>query len=178
MKSLNILRFTIFAATACLTAACAQQKVDQHQLKEELKREILAELEADRKASEPGERQEVPRSSVALAVPTGRVTGRVFFRNRGLSDCQVRLIRLASPAGNLGFFANPRETTVFETVTESDGTYRFEHLPVGAYRIKWHPKEETGWIRRLSDEPDLIVEDGRTATADDFHAGRPILDSD
>ena len=173
------MHFVRLGVTVSLVTACAQTEVERERLKKELKEEILAELAVEKQQGVPAGpllEHEPYQGAKPVALPTGNITGRVLLRKRGLPGCRVRLMRLEGSGGPLGVYSAYRETALFETVTDDDGVYRFERVPVGAYRLKWLPVGETGWIRRLTDKPDVMVQEAHTANAGDFRAGRPLLD--
>lgn len=173
-------RCFVLGGTLLLVTACAQQEVDRARLKEELKQEILAELAAEAELAPSPDAPGKPKESSGTqptTLPTGNVVGKTLLGKRGLPGCRVRLIRLDGSGGVLGLFSSYREGTVFDVVTGRDGTYEFKGVPVGAYRLKWLPQGETGWIRRLATEPDVVVEEGQTTGARDFRAGHPLLKS-
>jgi hypothetical protein len=49
---------------------------------------------------------------------------------------------------------------VLDTWTDSEGHYTFHEAPPGYYRLYWMPDNETGWIRRLREKPDIEVTTG------------------
>jgi len=48
----------------------------------------------------------------------------------------------------------------FETQTDSHGRYSFSKVPPGYYRLYWMPDPQTGWVRRLRENPDFEVISG------------------
>jgi hypothetical protein len=48
----------------------------------------------------------------------------------------------------------------FETQTDSQGRYSFSKVPPGYYRLYWMPDPQTGWVRRLRENPDFEVISG------------------
>jgi hypothetical protein len=48
----------------------------------------------------------------------------------------------------------------FETQTDSQGNYSFSKVPPGYYRLYWQPDPQTGWVRRLRENPDFEVISG------------------
>ena len=83
--------------------------------------------------------------------------------------CEVKLVRMLRPARateNMSFrsvFSTYEEGAEFVALTDRDGRYRFESIPVGEYKLKWLLPGDTGWIRRLKLEPDATIQQGRTA---------------
>lgn len=102
--------------------------------------------------------------------PAGSAEGRVVRNDEGLPGCRIKLVRIMRGAGVVDMLRVYEEGAEFLTVTDEDGRYRFDHLPVGAYKVKWQLPGDTGWIRRLRDEPDVTVEAGKNATMKDIKA--------
>ena len=48
----------------------------------------------------------------------------------------------------------------FETRTDSQGRYTFAKVPPGYYRLYWQPDPQTGWVRRLRENPDFEIISG------------------
>lgn len=152
-----------------LAAGCAGPSPEEHaaemaRMKEEVRREVLAELQANPRSEAPAPAAGDAAQAVAVA-PTprpdpatlGAVRGRVLVSGQGLTECRVKLVRLLETHGLLDAFRTFQEGTEFEAVTGPDGCFRFESLPQGSYAARWLPKGESGWIRRLSEKPDVVV---------------------
>lgn len=54
----------------------------------------------------------------------------------------------------------------FETQTDSQGRYSFSKVPPGYYRLYWMPDPQTGWVRRLRENPDFEVISGNVINQD------------
>ena len=134
-------------------------------LKNELQRELLKQI---RKDSVPEHPQAVHRPAHNI----GNVEGRMLRRGIGLAGCQVKLVQLLSTGTK---FATPTKGQEFVTTTARDGSFKFESLPVGDYKIKWLLPGDTGWIRRLRDKPDVRVITGQSNMMKAIETARPLL---
>lgn len=143
-----------------LLAGCASSDSDRAALKEELKHEILAELHEAHPENTP------PPS------PTGDVEGRLVFMNKGIAGCHVKLVRLLESQSFLGIMNEVRLGTEFETVSDGEGRFRFQAVPLGPYRLFWQVPGDIGWIRRLREKPDAIVETGTATRVPDIDLRR------
>jgi hypothetical protein len=153
---------------AALAARCTGPSPEEHaaemaRMKEEVRREVLAELQANPPNGAPANGSGAAPASPAPAAPRpdpttlGAARGRVLTGGQGLGDCRVKLVRLVDARGLLDAFRTFQEGAEFEAVSGPDGSYRFESLPEGSYSARWLPKGESGWIRRLSEKPDVVV---------------------
>ncbi len=88
----------------------------------------------------------------------GKVTGRMFYKDKPLPGCQVKITMLEK----WGIFGKPKEGLRFETITDENGRYLFEKVNPGGYKIYWKPPHESSWIRSIKMEPDIFVEAGET----------------
>ena len=188
-----------------MTVGCSHSTQDRTQLKEEIKREILAELGRNQpspQASDQLERkqmkEEIEREILAKiqeqdqilahakpnqnarATPTsvtvwGSAEGLILHKGNGLSGCRVKLVRLAKSDSIIDLFSAYREGAEFESVTDAEGKYRFEKIPVGYYKIKWQLPDEKGWIRRLRDKPDAVIAEGETAVLNSVETSRRLV---
>ncbi len=84
-------------------------------------------------------------------------------KSQGLAGCKVKLTRILKPQSVVEMFNTIKEGAEFTTVTDEQGKYVFDKLPVGAYKLKWQLPNDTGWIRRLRDKPDAVIAEGQTA---------------
>ena len=195
-------------------AGCSSQTQDRAKLKEELKREILAELRQQRQAPEQTAvmldqeqlraqmKEEIEREILAKiqnqiqtqvqeiasdlpstgnrsiqwqAVSIGSAEGRILRKGHGLAGCKVKLIRIMKPQSVVEMFNTIKEGAEFTTVTDEQGKYVFEKLPVGAYKLKWQLPDDTGWIRRLKDKPDAVIAEGQTAVLKSVETSRRLV---
>ena len=148
---------------------------ERAQLKKEIETEILAKLQAENQAllrerSGPGTR----RTQVSTTV-FGRAEGQILREGSGLPDCRVKLVRISKSNRFIDLFNAYQEGTEFETVTNAEGNYRFEKIPVGDYKIKWQLPDDKGWIRRLRDKPDVTVKEGQTSHLTPVETYRKLL---
>lgn len=147
-----------------LSACSVPAGSDRASFKEEIRREILAELR------DPGasERTVDPAS-------TGSVEGRLIFKKKGVPGCRVKLVRMR-------WFESFSESTPeadpgaeFETRTNDEGCFAWRSIPCGRYRLLWQVPGDNGWIRRAAEKPDAVVESGRNTVLADIDLGfRPI----
>ena len=134
----------------------AEEKSDLKKLKEELKRELLSELGADRASEEV----------VASA------KGRILWRGAPLEGCRVKAMRLEK----IGLFGAVRLLdSGQEVVTAADGSYHFKSLEPGSYKLSWVPGDGTHWIRRLRSEPDFEVQSGKQTEIEPLDVARGTL---
>ncbi len=134
----------------------------REQLKSEIKDDVLKQLQMIAPDSEVVKAAiQVPKVEPAIAA-TGIAEGQILRNGQGLPDCHVKLVRLVESQTLAGLLKVSKEGVEFETVTDKDGRYHFEAIPVGSYKLKWQLPDDTGWIRRLRDKPDVNVEAGTT----------------
>lgn len=148
-----------------LTGGTGQQ-TDREQLEEELTKNILGKLQDDK--------------NITWARPTvdhGSAKGRILWNKKGLEGCRVKLVRMMSGGMLSEMFRNFQEGIEFETITDKDGGYVFADIPVGSYKLKWLLPGDTGWIRRIRDKPDIIIERGKKKNFKDVETNRKLLPS-
>lgn len=134
----------------------AEETPDLKKMKEELKRELLAELGEDRASEEV----------VASA------KGRILWRGAPLEGCRVKAMRLEI----IGLFGAVRQLdSGKEVVTAADGSYHFKSLEPGSYKLYWVPADGTHWIRRLRSEPDFEVQTGKQTEIESLDVARGTL---
>lgn len=148
-----------------------RQKVDAERdavkAREELMRELRQEL-LQNMETEPKHPQRVQFASENL----GDAEGRILRKGRGLAEVRVKLVRLLG-ANNM--FRGYNEDEEYETVTDEKGRYYFHALPAGAFKLKWELPGDRGWIRRLRDEPDVVVAAGQTSALKDVETSRALV---
>lgn len=133
-------------------------------LKEEIKKELKEEIEAKREAEE----------KVFQETNLGRVEGRILRKGQPLPDCEVRIVMLVST--KIPFAKGYSELpTEYDGITDSEGRYHLINVAPGEYKIYWKPSTESGWIRRISMEPDIIVESGKTTYPKDIETFKRII---
>lgn len=133
---------------------------EREQLIAEIERKLLAKLQTEVRTiidETPKMKQQIDYNQY---LTTGSAEGRILFRERGLKGCRVKLVKMVK-SGNLNELFNLfKEGFEFETVTDEQGKYRFDKLPIGVYKLKWELPHDKGWIRRLRNKPDVIIEEG------------------
>jgi len=134
------------------------EPVDLERLKAEIKQELLAELASEREGERP-------------AQATSAAAGTILRRGEPLGGCKVRVVRLEAA----GMFGGVRMVDEGHTVTGSDGSFRFDSLAPGPYKLSWAPPGGTHWIRRLQMEPDFVVELGRESVIEPLEVGVSTL---
>jgi hypothetical protein len=202
----HCLLITLTALGFFTLGGCSTPAQDRAKLKEEIKREILAELRQQRQtpvlASSQQDREEmkkeIEREILAKVqnqvqtitsqlpdandravqwqrVPVGSAEGHILRNGKGLQGCQVKLVRMLELQSIIEMFSVVREGAQFTTVTDEDGKYHFDRLPVGAYKLKWQLPQDKGWIRRLRDKPDAIITEGQTAVLKSVETSRGLV---
>ena len=127
-----------------LQAPSRQEAAARDELKEQIKQEVLRELIAERQSHAVSEKSQVSAS------------GKILWKDQPLADCRVKAVRLEK----LGFGSVRLHDTGQEIMTAADGSYAFEQLEPGFYKIYWVPPDGTHWIRRLRNQPDFEVQPG------------------
>ncbi len=147
-----------------------KQKQKEVVLEEKLKDKIRLELEKKQKKEDVAiedikeelklefEKKQQMEEKTYEAENFGNVKGRMLFKGKPLSRCQVKIVMLEK----WGIFGTPKEGLRFETTTGENGRYHFEKVPPGGYKLYWKPPAESSWIRRMRIEPDIYVEAGET----------------
>lgn len=202
----HCLLITLAALGFLTLGGCSTPAQDRAKLKEELKREILAELREQRQttvlASPQQDREQMKKEieQEVLAkvqnqvqtitmqfpdandrtiqwqqVPVGSAEGRILRGGEGLQECQVKLMRIMKRQSITEMFNVVKEGTEFGTVTDEDGKYHFDRLPVGAYKLKWQLPNDKGWIRRLRDKPDAIITEGQNTVLKSVETKRKLV---
>ncbi len=84
----------------------------------------------------------------------------------------MKLVRLL---GSSTRFRGYTEDEEYETLTDESGMFHFRQIPEGNYKIKWELPGDTGWIRRLRDEPDLTIDSARLSIVKAIETARPLV---
>jgi parvulin-like peptidyl-prolyl isomerase len=98
----------------------------------------------------------------------GSVEGRILDRGRPLAECEVQLVPLLGTkvlGRTSATIDNGRSSLL--TKTDAHGSYVFEDIPEGSYKLYWRPKGSTHWIRRIAMQSDLVVQRGKKIRVDD-----------
>ncbi len=132
------------------------------QLKSEIEEEVIRKLQMLAPESEVAKAAAKLPQEKPVSGATGIAEGQILRDGNGLPDCHVKLVRVVEAQTMAGLLKVSKEGIELETVTDKDGKYRFEAIPLGSYKLKWQLPDDTGWIRRLQDKPDVDVEAGTT----------------
>ena len=114
------------------------------------------------------------KGQASIGVLTGNVTGRTLQHGRPLAGCRVKLSAIRGTATELtrllGGQSSPQGPgpKVAEAITNTNGVYLFEDVPIGDYDISWLPLGSTHWLGLLSDKPDVTVRAGEITQQGDM----------
>ncbi len=107
----------------------------------------------------------------------GSVQGRILWDGGELGNCSVKLVHI--PTGNMldalatvfdvGIKPEKRRTQ-FVGVTNERGIFTFEEIPIGPYKLHWRLRNSRSWVRRLRNQPDVVVEAGILVYCSDVEA--------
>lgn len=142
-----------------LQAPSREEAAARDELKEQIKQEVLQELIAER------QNHGVSENSLVSAV------GKILWQGQPLAECKVKAVRLEK----LGFGSVRLDDTGQEVMTAVDGSYAFEQLEPGFYKLFWVPPSGTHWIRRLRTEPDFEVRPGEHTEIEPLDVARSTL---
>ncbi|MBL4846207.1 MAG: carboxypeptidase regulatory-like domain-containing protein [Planctomycetes bacterium] len=106
----------------------------------------------------------------------GILEGRVLVGKRPLKGCEVRLTLLERDTF-LGVLTRVRRTDDERTLpTDADGTFAFQGLRPGPYRLAFRKQGSGPWLIRLREVPvDAVVED-TPVDVGDINLSKRILD--
>ena len=171
MRIITLLTASLLLAGCASTGLTTEEQLVQ---KEQLKREILSELQAAGAVSTVSTEQPTgAASTVSIERPTGTVEGRIVRGGLPQPSCRVRLIKIDQKRGYVVGEQGP--DNIFETTTNEEGLYRFEQVAPGWYKLKWTVPGGKNWVRFLTTDPDLVVEAGETTTFQDIDTTRRAL---
>ena len=105
----------------------------------------------------------------------GNVEGRVFQNGVPLKSCQVKLVMMEKYGYLTNEYRIVEGALEIESVTDEDGIYYFANVPPGKYKMFWMSPSETGWVRRLKMDPDVVVKSGKLATPKDIETMKRTL---
>lgn len=105
----------------------------------------------------------------------GNVEGKIFQNGKPLKDCQVKLLMMEEVGLFTKGYRIVEGASEIESVTDEHGIYHFANIPPGKYKMYWMPPSETGWIRRLKMDPDVVVESGKLVTPKDIEITKRTL---
>ncbi len=133
---------------------------ERKKMKKEIEREILAKIE-----------QQPQPTAHPISDRVGNAEGFILRKEKGIQGCNVKLVRMKKV---FGMYSEDNEEE-YQTVTDKDGKYRFNSLPVGSYKLKWELPGDKGWIRRVKKEPDIVIKKGSTSTLVPVDASKGAL---
>lgn len=102
----------------------------------------------------------------------GSIEGTILWHGAPLKDAKVKIVMeqytgfsVASLKKVFGS-GNPNsygEGFSLDTITDSQGHYSFSKVPPGSYTLFWQPDPQTGWVRRIRENPDFEIFPGKPA---------------
>jgi len=104
-------------------------------------------------------------SPAPIVTVTGTVHGRLLQKGYPVSNCHVVIVPW--PKGNKSD-ASLDARMPLVTMTDDEGCYCFEHVPLGEYKLTWLPAGARSWIRRIAMRPDVIVHEGQDVALKDI----------
>ncbi len=193
---------TVQPSEAVKTLLKEEKKLDEallEKIKEEMKREILAELRKEGMAKAPVQQlasvdqehlkeelteeimvklreRDIGYGTAHSSKDLGSAEGRILYSGKGLEGCRVKLVRMTRYGILSKIFQDYSFLdTEFETITDKDGIYRFADLPTGFYKLKWELPGDKGWIRRLKLKPDVTIEEGKKSVLKNVEANMRLV---
>ncbi len=133
---------------------------EREKMKKEIEKEILVKVE-----------QQPQPTEQPISDRVGNAEGFILKKGKGIQGCNVKLVRMKKI---FGMYSEDNEEE-YKTVTDKDGKYRFNSLPVGSYKLKWELPGDKGWIRRIKNEPDVVIKKGSTSTLVPVDASKGAL---
>ena len=114
--------------------------------------------------------QELSRLKQGLAIQ-----GKVLMKGAPLAKCRIRILRITDSTGDrllrlLSGSNTEKAEQSFEAVSDEHGIYTFTSIPYGEYILYWKPEGQENWIRRLSENPDITLVQGRPVAMHDIEA--------
>ena len=106
-----------------------------------------------------------------VQIATGSVHGRLFQGGRPLVGCTVVIV----PMHKDGATDDNGVRQPLSAITDADGVYGFENVPVGGYKLTWLPAGTTQWIRRIEMKPDVFVHEGQDVTLKDIRSAMQTI---
>lgn len=106
--------------------------------------------------------------------PVGKAAGYILRGGKGLEGCKVKLVRMLTGQSAIETFSAVREGVQFVTMTDAEGRYAFDGIPVGSYKLKWQLPGDQAWIRRLRDKPDVVISEGQTIIVKSVETNRRL----
>ncbi len=147
----------------------------RQQGKAETKRDVRAKIESQVQTTANISTRTADDSVPPQPSPTGRAEGHILRSGSGLKGCEVKLVRILTSRSAVEMFSAVRDGTEFTTITDGQGKYAFDRLPVGSYKLKWRLPGDKGWIRRLRDKPDAIITEGQATVLKSVETKRRLV---
>ncbi len=104
----------------------------------------------------------------------GKVKGSIVSNGKPLKKGEVRLYRLVLKKSL--FSKKYKQAEYYETIMDENGSYFFEGVPAGAYKIFWKESLGKPWMRRMEMEPDIFVAKGELTIAKPFNVDMDIFE--
>ena len=103
------------------------------------------------------------------------IQGKVLRKGEPLAKCSIRILRITDSTGDrlirlLTGSNTEKAEQSFEAVSDEHGIYTFTHIPYGEYILYWKPEGQEQWIRRLRENPDITLIQGRPVAMHDIEA--------
>ncbi len=127
------------------------QQLSTEELKEQIKKELMATLQEEKKEEE----------TKILLENTGKITGKILRHGKPYPNCEIMIVAIEEQ--RVLFQKKIKRGEQLVTVTDEYGKYYYDHVNPGTYKLFWKPHYEKSWIRRLDMKPDIFVTPGRTA---------------
>lgn len=106
-------------------------------------------------------------------VMAGVLRGVMLYDGQGLANCQVQLVEMVRTGTFL--WKDYSKGRTYETTTAVDGTYAFENLQPGGYKMRWLPPGSGWWLRFMSECPDVTIKSGEVVTFKEIETRRKVL---
>ncbi len=141
--------------------AALQSEVEAHQdQKRELQKARTAEKERDLESD--------PEKALF-----GSIHGRMLASGKPYVNGKVKVRRLFTKS----IFSVKHDTKaqLFDAITDDQGVYRFERLPVGSYDIYWMPPSKDYWVRHFKEKPAFVIRAGEEIEMSDINASMRVV---
>ncbi len=88
-------------------------------------------------------------------------------------NCKVKVRHLITAASFGG--KHDTKAQLFDAITDDQGVYRFERLPVGSYDIYWMPPGKDYRVRHFREKPAFVIRAGEEIEMSDINAGMRVV---